>query len=397
MTLSERDGKLDHWPGRRALQYVRRRLADIERNSNTVSRFANNFATPREPDPAIAKASLVIWCTGAIMLFFVLIWTLFSSFHIDRLKIGWLIVLCALVAALSARIRNSIKIQAPALLIEGFAQFSFISLVAVLASYEIGSAGVPYRDTALASVDSWLGLDWVTASRFVANHPWIASLLRFGYKSFTWQPVIVICFLAISGSEKRLQQFMLAWVFALVITLGGLAIAPCQTAWVHFGGLTSVPDLAKQVGNGQFEALEALRSGGLRDLLDDSSLLGLVSFPSFHTTGAMLYIFALWGCSSLRWPTVALNVTLILATPVIGAHYFIDLAGGAAVAAAALALASLVMTNLATGRLPVSAPKTASTHYSPQFLDLVRGAGRDSREDVGLIVDATEDDAISRN
>jgi len=65
------------------------------------------------------------------------------------------------------------------------------------------------------------------------------------------------------------------------------------------------------VGTAQSITLEALPAGGLRYLLNDP-FAGIVTLPSFHTVGALLYTWALWGFAWLRLPAVALNSLMIL-------------------------------------------------------------------------------------
>ena len=88
--------------------------------------------------------------------------------------------------------------------------------------------------------------------------------------------------------------------------------------------------------------LEALRGGTLHAIQLDN-LEGLITFPSFHTAAALMFIWALRTVPYVRWPAIVLNVALIAATPIDGAHYFIDLVGGAAVAFAALAAKPLAV------------------------------------------------------
>jgi membrane-associated phospholipid phosphatase len=276
------------------------------------------------------------------MAIFVLIWAELSDFHIDRHKMVGLVALAGTVAIGSLWVRRHLGLQLQPILVEAYTQISAISCVAVLASYEIGSLDVPYRDALLAQIDRALGFDWVAITLLAARYEWLPAILRFAYQSFIWQPAVVIGLLALSGAHRRLQLFMLAWVVALAIALGGLAIAPARTAWVYFGAHTMLPDLAAQVGTAQSMTLERLRDGGLRNLLNDP-FEGIVAFPSFHTVGALLYAWALWEYAWLRWPAVSLNGLMILATPVIGAHYLIDTIAGAGVALAALKFAQWML------------------------------------------------------
>src|SRR5262249_48360851 len=67
------------------------------------------------------------------------------------------------------------------------------------------------------------------------------------------------------------------------------------------------------------------------------NLEGLITFPSFHTAGAIMFIWALRKVPYVRRPALALNAALLAATLIDGTHYFIDLVGGAVVAFAAIA------------------------------------------------------------
>ena len=294
--------------------------------------FAEVFALPRDPEPEVFRANRMTWGLGAAMAAFVGVWATLSDFRINAAKAGGLILFLTLLVVACHFVRCRLRLQTPPALIEAFAQISFISLTAALVSYQLGSLHTPWSDPWLAGIDQAIGFEWNAVNWFVAARPWLADLLRTAYKSFVWQPVTVIVLLGFRMSHKRLQLFMLAWTIALMITLAGLAIAPAQTAYVYFGAAGGhLPDLSAQVGNAQFEALAALRAGGMRSLLDQD-LEGLVAFPSFHTTGAVLFAWALWPIRWLRWPAVALNSLMIGSVPVIGAHYLVDAFAGALVA-----------------------------------------------------------------
>ena len=226
--------------------------------------------------------------------------------------------------------------QTPPALVETVTQFAFVSVVSVLVSYLLASTGAPWADPWLDRFDRAIGFDWVGVNRYVAGHPWLAWALRAGYQSFVWQPLVVIALLSFQMSHRLLQLFMIAWTLSLIVTLLGLAAAPAQSAYIFYGATQSgLPDLSAHVSNSQFSTLESLRSGGMRNLLDDE-LFGLVTFPSFHTAGAILFAWALWPLRWLRWLAIFLNALMIAAVPVIGAHYLVDVFAGLLVALAAI-------------------------------------------------------------
>ena len=59
---------------------------------------------------------------------------------------------------------------------------------------------------------------------------------------------------------------------------------------------------------------------------------GIITFPSYHSTLAILFLVALWSVPLLRWLGVVLNLAVIAATPIDGGHYFVDLGAGMIIA-----------------------------------------------------------------
>ena len=50
----------------------------------------------------------------------------------------------------------------------------------------------------------------------------------------------------------------------------------------------------------------------------------------------MLYIWAAWRTPWLKWIALAVNIAMLFATPVHGAHYFVDVFAGITVAVAVI-------------------------------------------------------------
>ena len=58
---------------------------------------------------------------------------------------------------------------------------------------------------------------------------------------------------------------------------------------------------------------------------------GIVTFPSYHTVLAILFVYTHRG---LRWtfpPVAVLNGLMLAAIPSVGGHYVVDMIGGALV------------------------------------------------------------------
>jgi membrane-associated phospholipid phosphatase len=67
---------------------------------------------------------------------------------------------------------------------------------------------------------------------------------------------------------------------------------------------------------------------------------GLIGFPSYLATMALLAIWYFRDVRILRWAVLVLNVAVLLATPVQGGHHAVDVLASFPVAALAIFLAA---------------------------------------------------------
>ncbi|MBR0710775.1 phosphatase PAP2 family protein [Bradyrhizobium liaoningense] len=227
-------------------------------------------------------------------------------------------------------------------------------------SYVAGKMNWPLQDEALLAIDRVLGLDPEPIARYINDHPWLADVLARGYGLIKWPLLGVPVVLTLTARYVRLQVFMLAMSLALAVTIAISAMVPAigtyyglQLPAAHF------PEINTAVYAGQLRDILALRDGSLHELRL-FFLSGIVSFPSFHAASAVLYMWALWPVRGIGGIAAALNLLMIAATPAIGAHYLIDVAGGVAVAAA-----SVWVTKFWVERLARTAPASATPALPP--------------------------------
>jgi len=203
-------------------------------------------------------------------------------------------------------------------------------------SYVAAKLNWPLQDQALLAIDRALGLDPEPIARYVNDHPWLADCLARGYGLIKLPLLGIPVVLALTAHYMRLQLFMLAMSLALAVTIAISAVVPAiGTYWGLQLSAAHFPEINTAVYAGQLRDILALRDGSLHELRL-FFLAGIVSFPSFHAASAVLYMWALWPVRGLGGIAAALNLLMIAATPVIGAHYVIDVAGGIAVAAASI-------------------------------------------------------------
>ncbi|MBC9881478.1 phosphatase PAP2 family protein [Bradyrhizobium sp. INPA01-394B] len=232
-------------------------------------------------------------------------------------------------------------------------------------SYIAGKIGVPLQDQALLAIDRALGLDPEPIARFVNDHPWLADLLARGYGLIKWPLLLIPIVLALTARYVRLQLFMLAMSLALAITIAISALVPAiGTYYALQLPAAHLPDINTSVYAGQLRDILALRDGSLHEL-QLFRLSGIVSFPSFHAASAVLYMWALWPVRRIGGIAAGLNLLMISATPVIGAHYIIDVAAGIALAAGSIWAAKAYLEWMTR----TAQTSTASTVWQPSLAE----------------------------
>jgi hypothetical protein len=216
-------------------------------------------------------------------------------------------------------------------------------------SYVAAATNWPLLDNMLLAIDRTLGVDPEVIARFVNDHPAVASCLNTSYGFIKWFMLGVPIILAATLRTVRLQLFVGATSLALASTI---AISILTPAVGTYYGLNVSPaeftTLNTSAYMAQWRDILALRDGSLRHL-ELFNLAGVVSFPSFHAASGVLYMWALWPVRWIGPLAAAMNAMMIAATPVIGAHYMIDIIGGVPLAAASI-LAARWCHDLVTGR-----------------------------------------------
>jgi len=230
-------------------------------------------------------------------------------------------------------------------------------------SYVANKASFPLQDQALLAIDRALGLDPEPIARFVNDHPGLADVLARGYGVIKWPLLGIPLVLALTAHYVRMQLFMLAMSLALAITIAISMLAPAiGTYYALQLPAAHLPNINTAVYAGQLRDILALRDGSLHEL-QLFKLSGIVSFPSFHAASAVLYMWALWPVRRIGGIAVAFNLLMISATPVIGAHYIVDVAGGIAVAAASIWAVKAYLEWM--GRATNDVAKNAPTVWQP--------------------------------
>jgi hypothetical protein len=228
-----------------------------------------------------------------------------------------------------------------------------VSVICVLSYACLASSG-PLADPRLAAMDRALGFDWITGYRFVAGHPWLHAFLGFGYASLCYQGLYFCVLLGVMDRKSRLREtFWLVLGCSLLACLGALLVPALGPAKAYGIGTT----------NGFIPEMERLIAG--RDLrFALSHMTGVVTFPSFHTAMALVYVWAFRGTGPVGRLVAALNFVMLCAVPWFGGHYLSDMIAGTATML--LALGTVKAAPVIWGRLSAgyASPESAGASAS---------------------------------
>jgi PAP2 superfamily len=232
-------------------------------------------------------------------------------------------------------ISRAIPIFSLQVAINALSQYVLIVFSATVLSYSAATVGRPLIDRELLLADQYIGYDWRAYAEFVANHSLIASAMKFSYTSIFFVPLIVTAASIATNNVQALEKFILAGLISLSLTVGIFALFPATTAWTHLqlsdaqiAAFHHLP-LSSQDWIGK---LIQIRQGGAATLRTLNGN-GLIAFPSFHCTAALLLVWSTWAIRWFRVPMMICSGALLIATPIFGGHYVSDMIAGAVVMA----------------------------------------------------------------
>jgi hypothetical protein len=308
------------------------------------------------PD-TLRRLDRMIWALVAAITAVVAVAPFVSGFHIAWRSFAPPVAGSLALCASAWFYRNWRRDQKLASGLECTAQLSALAAVAAPLSYLAAAAGaaIPLQDGLFDAIDRAVGFDWMALLGWLNGKPLIFAGLRLIYSSLLPQMVIAVLCLAYTGRLTWLRVFMLAFIIATLITIAISAMLPAAGVWLHYG-LTERDSVVVPVVRTVWPVFTGLRDGSFRALVA-AGAEGVITFPSLHGALAVILIAAIWPIRVLRLPVLVLNSMLLVATPIDGAHYLIDVIAGVIVAAVSLAAAHAIAvgrtaTAAATGKFP---------------------------------------------
>lgn len=216
------------------------------------------------------------------------------------------------------------------------AQFILMTVLITSVGYIAAAANLRMQEANLLALDRSLGLDFRAYLDFVNDRQILASVLTHTYYSIHQQLFVLILVLPLFGHHRRAAEFALAFAITLIVTTIISTLVPA-TGVYHALGLVPAdhPNIEPVVYYRTLKELPLVRDGTTR-LLNAYFLGPVLTFPSFHTISAALYVWAFWPFRWLRAIGLLWNAVMVAATPIWGGHFFADVAAGLVVAVAAI-------------------------------------------------------------
>ncbi|GJM24028.1 MAG: hypothetical protein DHS20C16_04430 [Phycisphaerae bacterium] len=197
------------------------------------------------------------------------------------------------------------------------------------ALYAVGTMGGPLVDDWLANIDASLGFCVADVKVFADSMPLARNILAVLYDGIIVQTFLVLLLLSLKRDRISLNRFVIGFMICEPILLLSFLLMPAAGPFAHYG-YEMTPMQALYLGQ-----LEALRGA---DAMHVAFPTGLVTFPSFHTTWAILLAYAVR--KHRGWFTfgVVINALIVLATLTTGWHFLADVIGGALLAMIVIAV-----------------------------------------------------------
>jgi hypothetical protein len=265
------------------------------------------------------------WCAIAAVTLLDIVWSahIGVSFHAGRAEL--LIPALVLGAMLGLRLAH---IRRGGLIAEYF----FLTLAASTAlcalSYLCLASAHTLVDSRLMAMDQALGFDWLAGYRFVQSHPALSLVLSVAYGSLAYQGLYCGLLLGLMNQKQRLREMFWLFLVSGAFAGAGALLLPALGPSKFYNIETTT---------GFVPVMQQLLAG--RDLnFALSHLTGVVSFPSFHTSMALAYIWAFRKTGAIGAGIMTLNLVMLCSVPWFGGHYLMDMIAGSATMLLSLAL-----------------------------------------------------------
>lgn len=206
--------------------------------------------------------------------------------------------------------------------------FILFSICGSIFNYMFLPVRFPLIDEMLMRIDGWIGYDWARSVTWVASYPFVGTLLFFVYATSLPQLLFIIIVLGFTGKIRQLHQFLLTGVLGALISITFWIFFPTYSPSA-FQELPAWVPQAMPLALGPEYGRELVRLGheGVR-YLTPRNVEGLIGFPSFHIFMAAMSVYFVPRYRAVILVIVTLNLLMLRAVLIQGAHHLSDVFGG---------------------------------------------------------------------
>jgi hypothetical protein len=203
-------------------------------------------------------------------------------------------------------------------------------------TYAATAFGGDEKTSLIASLDRWMGFEWLAYREFITGSPILDQIFFIAYHNFQLQFFAIPLLLLICGRPAQARLTINCFVLGIIaITLGAM-IVPTVDAQLWHGSVAV--DAQGYTGLNRIDHLLMLRNGSMTTL-QLWNMTGIVCFPSFHAVAACLFAGFSTALGPARFSFLGLNALMLAATPLHGGHYLVDVLAGIAIGLGLIAAA----------------------------------------------------------
>lgn len=225
---------------------------------------------------------------------------------------------------------------------ESLSQFIVFTIFSAILAYIASASPMPFYDEQLLSIDRALGFDWFAYIKWVDKTAYADTVLSYSYFSFFQIPLL---FILLSAYQKyiKLYSVMLCFIIGISICAAISFIFPAMSAYTFFNvNHNDYHNVNLLSGYWHIDDLLGMRNGTIKSI-HLFTLKGIITFPSFHASTAIILLWGFWSIIWTRLPFFLLNMVMIASVPVTGGHYFVDVISGVIIAILAILLVKYIV------------------------------------------------------
>lgn len=178
----------------------------------------------------------------------------------------------------------------------------------------------PLIDTTLIQWDALLGFNWLDTEHWFVAHPVAIVLARMTYPLWTWQLALLTLHFSFTKKHVEIAEFLTLFFLVTIASILISALYPAANPYYHFG-------FADHTTLTPWSDFYPLREGS-EHLIDLNKHQGLISMPSMHAAGAVLYVYSARNLGLIFYVSLIVNVLMVAGAVFCGAHYLCDIIAG---------------------------------------------------------------------